>query len=53
MVCNLLVIITYIYRVFRHEDLDADRGRQTSFRTQVFFTTCIDVNQVDSWSCED
>ncbi|OAX41686.1 hypothetical protein K503DRAFT_461897 [Rhizopogon vinicolor AM-OR11-026] len=55
IVCNLLVIVTYIYRIFRHEDLDTDRSYQASgARTRVFLTTCVDVNQVDSWSpCEE
>ncbi|KAJ8592509.1 hypothetical protein M405DRAFT_46246 [Rhizopogon salebrosus TDB-379] len=55
IVCNLLVIVTYIYRVFRRADLDADRRRRPSgIQTGVFLTTCVELNQEDSWSpCEE
>ncbi|KAG1756347.1 uncharacterized protein EDB91DRAFT_1041441 [Suillus paluster] len=54
IVCNLLVIVTYIYKVFRCEDLDVDRTIWTSrTRTALFFTTFVDADQANSWACPE
>ncbi|KAG0697014.1 hypothetical protein DFH29DRAFT_175580 [Suillus ampliporus] len=54
IVCNLLVIVTYIYKVFRREDLDVDRGLWPSrTRTVLLFTTFVDTDQANSWACPE
>ncbi|KAG1754341.1 hypothetical protein EDB19DRAFT_1665896 [Suillus lakei] len=53
IVCNLLVIVTFIHIVLRREDLDADHGLSTSTQTGFFFTTIVDTNQTNSWSCPE
>ncbi|KAH7923543.1 hypothetical protein BV22DRAFT_574608 [Leucogyrophana mollusca] len=44
VICNLLVIVTYIYGIVRREDLELDHRRRT--RT-ILFTT-VDLNQLTS-----
>ncbi|KAG2349461.1 hypothetical protein BDR05DRAFT_1055142 [Suillus weaverae] len=51
IVCNLLVIVTCIYKVLRREDLDADHTTPT--QTVLCFTTVVDMNQTNSWSCPE
>ncbi|KAH7911403.1 hypothetical protein BJ138DRAFT_1006685 [Hygrophoropsis aurantiaca] len=44
VICNLLVVVTYLYGVFRREDLELDHRRRT--RT-ILFTT-VDLDQLTS-----
>ncbi|KAG1778477.1 hypothetical protein EV702DRAFT_1277813 [Suillus placidus] len=53
IVCNLLVIVTCIYNVLRREDLDADHRLSTPTQTGLCFTTVVDMNQTNSWSCPE
>lgn len=51
IVCNLLVIVTCIYKVFRREDLDPGCGLWSSTPQTMLFTTFISTNQTNSWTC--
>jgi len=48
VICNLLVIVTYIYRVLKRKDLELDRRPSAEAGTRTIIFTTVDLNQLTS-----